>query len=604
VRRCVLLLVLLTLLVTVPPVEAMTLSEGWTHVQEALENGNPQVLRDSGEEFLTLAHDLGIRRLTPYSSALLCWSEAQSGPLGQTAAKLAGRFDPWSPGVSFHEARSAWADGSYFHSIGAYLRGWRLLVADWNSRRQLTITVVPWLLLALLGALAVGIVMNTIRFLPELFHDGWELGRLLFSRTNAVVFAAVVVSLPIFAGLGPVWLLGWLFALSWTYLEPRGRIVAGVVWLLALALVPLNEVWLHTMLRPAGAPAKAVAMILERRADPSVLQELSDLGKTLDGSESYHLVMGALFRLHGDDLSARAHFQRAALTDKNDPRPLIFLGNVALEDGNPSGAIQYYRRALERDGGNAMAYYNLSRAYDQTYRFEEADQMRRKAEKLAGKKGVGRNAEDSQTRVLDPYIGWPDLERMREEVGAQTWSTTGLGTPRLGVRELFLHPVPLAVLFTGVLGLLMAWARSRWMWKSTACARCGKVFCPRCKTATESDAYCSQCISVFLKRDAVAIEQQAVKVEQVRRREAWENLGRRVASIVLPGSGEILLGRWALGTLRAFLVVLFVLGAILWLPAFVAPMEPQLMALPLQVALILLALAFWVHSVVVSWKRR
>ncbi len=602
-KRSILLLALATFLV-VPGAEAMTLGEGWAHVQEALESENPTALHDSGEELLTLAHDLGVRRLTPYSRALLAWSEAAGDPAGQAAAQLAERLDPWSPHVSFHRARTSWKQGSYFQSARAYVRGWFFTLRDWSSRHKLLITLIPWLLLALGGALAMGIAMQTVRFLPELFHDGWELGRLLFSRNNAIVFAAVVVLLPIFAGLGPVWLMGWLFALSWSYLDPKGRIVAAVVWVLALAIVPLNEVWLHKSLRPAGAPAKAVAMILEHRADPSVLQELSDLGEILESSESYHLVAGAVFRLHGDDLSARAHFQRAALADRSDPRPLIFLGNVALDDGNPSGAIQFYRQALERDSGSAMAYFNLSRAYDQTYRFEEADQMRRKAEKLAGGHEIGHGSEGSDNRVLDPPVGWSDLERMRQEIGPRAWNAAGLGSPSLGAGDLFLHPVPLAVFFTGFLGILVAFARGRWMWKSTACARCGKVFCPRCKTATESDAYCSQCISVFLKRDAVAIEQQAVKLEQVRRREAWENLGRRLAAVVMPGAGEVLVGHWVLGMLNAFFVLLFALGAVLWLPAFMVPMEPELVALPLQIILIVLALALWLRSIVVSWKRR
>jgi len=603
VRPWILSLVLGTLLV-VPGVSGTTLGEGWTQVQEALESGDATALQENGEQFLVLGKDLGIRRLTPYSRAMLAWSERRTGPLGQAAEALAGRLDPFSPAVAFHRARVAWDGGSYFEAGRAYLRGWFFLVRSWSGRRALLTSLVPWFLLALAAAVAMGIVFQAVRFLPELFHDGWELGRLLFSRNNAVVFAAVVVLLPVFAGLGPVWLAAWLFALSWSYLGRKGRIIAGAVWILGLSLVPLNEVWLHRMLRPAGAPAESVALLLERRADPSVLQELSALDKPLGGSESFHLVAGALFRLHGDELSSRAHFQKAALVNENDPRPLVYLGNISLDDGNPAGAIQYYRQALTRDPRNALAYYNLSRAYDRTYSFEEADRMRRKARELSGGKEFGPPPGMESDRITDPSLGWNDLERMRREAGAAGWKAAGLAAPKLELRTLFFHPIPLAVFFTGVLGLLLLVARDRWMWTSKACARCGKVFCPRCKTATESDAYCSQCISVFLKRDAVAIEQHAVKVEQIRRRQAWERLGRRFMAVVAPGSGQVLLGAWIRGMLTAFLVLLGVVGALVWLPAFVAPLESELPALPLQVIFLTGAAGLWIRSVAVSWTRR
>jgi len=603
VRRWLFPLVLGALLV-VPGAGGTTLNEGWARVQEALEAGDAEALELGAEQFAALAKDLGVRRSTPYSRALLSWSENEGGPLAQAAARWAERLDPDSPDVSFHQARVDWDRRSYLAAARAYLRGCFLLSKSWSSRRLILISAIPLFLLALAGALVVGIVFQTVRFLPELFHDGWELGRLLFSRNNAIVFAAVVVLLPVFAGLGPLWLLAWLFVLCWSYLGTKDRITAGVFWLLALALVPLNEVWLHRGLRPAGAPAEAVSMILEQRADPAVVRELNDLGSAFDGSSSYHLVMAAVFRMHGEQLGAREHFQKAALLDDKDPRPLIFLGNLSFDDGNPLGAIEFYLKAAARDPKNPMVFYNLSKAYDRTYRFEEADRMQRKARKLNGGRDIGPGTVGLGDGLLQPSLGWGDLHRMRQEVGPDAWAAAGLAPRDLDARQLSLRPIPLAIFCTGLLGVLLVFARGRWMWKSTACARCGKVFCPRCKTATESEAYCSQCISVFLKRDTVAIEQHVVKVEQIRRREVIENLGRRLVAVVVPGSGEVLLGRWISGVLSTFLVLLFVLGAMLWLPVFILRVEPELSVLPVQLVLAGLAAAVWLRSIVVSWARR
>ena len=62
--------------------------------------------------------------------------------------------------------------------------------------------------------------------LRQMAHDALELGLVLFNRVNAIVFAVVVLALPVFAALGPLWLLAYLFALSWAYLG-RLQLVAA-----------------------------------------------------------------------------------------------------------------------------------------------------------------------------------------------------------------------------------------------------------------------------------------------------------------------------------------------------------------------------------------
>ncbi len=604
-RRTLPILVLLLVVTAIPCHGVVSLPEVWARVQVSLESGDGEGLERGVKDLMTTASELGVRRLTPYAMALVQWARAHPGKRGDLAVRLAGKLDPDLPAPHFLMAAASWNGGSPVTGARQFVSGWIAVLRDWSSRRLLLRSLWPWLLLGLVGAVVVGALFQTIRFLPELVHDAWELGQLLFRRADAAVFAVVIVALPVFAGLGLIWLAAWLFVLIWAYLDRRQRVVAGLLWVVAFLLVPVSQLWVDSGLGAAPIPARATAMLAEERADLSTLQGFADLEEQLGTSAIYHLVLGKLFLLHGDCLDARLHFQKALLADSADPRPLVFLGNIAFTEGNISEAIQLYSSAIQRDPRCVLAYYNLSYAFDRSYRFQEADSMRIKARELAGREYTRLRSEGRELKIVDPQVGRDDIERLESEVSPEQWRVAGLARRELpDVVGLVLAPTPLVFLVTGLLGLVGVILRKRWMWTASSCTRCGNVFCPRCKTAVESDAYCSQCISVFLKRDMVAIEQQSAKLDQIRRWERWTGLGRRVVSILAPGSGAILLGRWGKGIGEAFLVSFLGAGALVWLPRFMAELEPSISIVPLQVTFLGLAGLVWLRAIVTSWVRR
>src|SRR4029453_18544711 len=78
---------------------------------------------------------------------------------------------------------------------------------------------------------------------------------------------------------------------------------------------------------------------------------------------------------------------------------------------------------------------------------------------------------------------------------------------------------------------------------ANACIKCGRTFCPRCKSARESATYCTQCIHIYLKRDGVSLDTKRSKLEEVS--EHHGNMLRRnkLFGTFLPGSAQVLEGR-------------------------------------------------------------
>jgi len=593
--------VILAALCALPAWGGVSLGESWFKVQQALNKRDARSLRAHVTDLEARARELNIKHLTPYARTLAVWADHDSGEAGDLAATLARELDPSDASGWFVSARKRWKKGVYASAATAYARGWLGVVETYLTRRDVIVSLTPFLLLSLGLALLVATILNTLRFLPEMFHDSLELGRLLFRRADAAVFAVVVLALPLFSGLGPVWLIGYLFALSWAYLDPRKRVLAGVAWLLLVLLVPGLEAWQRYELRQSTLLARVGSSLERRSLDPSTVQEFADLEGKMDKYAEYHLVLGALFRLHDDGLSARVQFQKAAFGNPKDPRPQVFLGNLSLSEGNLPEAIQNFSLAVKKDPQYALAYLDLSLAYDQSYRFQEADQMRAKARALAGKNSLRLTSNGTNAAPIDPEIGMPEIDRLLKRVPGDVRLASGLSPADRRVVGWFFRPFSLAFFATGALGLLIVTLRNRWMWTARACSRCGKVFCPRCKTESESEAYCSQCISVFLKRDRVAIEQQSAKLDQIRRWERRSMWVRRLVALILPGGGMVVQGRWGEGMVSGFLVLTSAGLTFLWLPMIVTEFEPMASVLPLQIALGGFFLVTWFWTIRVSW---
>jgi tetratricopeptide (TPR) repeat protein len=593
-----------------PAPAAATLHDSWQRVQMALAEPSAETLRERVMELKEVAAEVDARRLTPYAETLVAWASEHPDELGETVVKLAQELDPALPSAPFLEARLAWKNGSLFRAFGAYLRAWSCTLKDSITRHNLFSSITIWGLMSLGISLAIVIVLQSIHHFRMVAHDAFELGMVLFQRANAWVFAVVVLTLPFFAGLGPVWLVAYLFALSWPYLPQMQRIAAAVTCFLLVILVPLLEVSQRRALRPIPVSERVVSMLDDRRIDPSTLRDFIELRFSLNQQlaeheqidSNYYLLLGELFRMHGDHESARAEFG----PNEDTPDVLVCRGNIEAENGNMRGAIQLYNEAIKLDQNSALAYVNLSFALDQDNQFQQATAARQTALKLLPRGtdittiGVGGFPE----RIRYPRLGQAEMAKLISAVPPEARQLLGLGRASESTAGLILNPVSAVFVFSGLLGGLALFLRKKWMWTGQACVKCGKIFCPRCKSATESSTYCSQCISVFLKRDEVAMDQQQAKMAQIERWRMLSATGQRIAAILLPGGGLVLTSRLWLGLGLGFAGWLFLVGIIVWAPQFFASIEPNASATPFQVFLGLLFLAVWLLSVTLTWNRR
>ncbi len=584
------------------PVQA-NLMDAWHEVQANLASGNAAGAERAAQVLEERAGELDVRRMTAFATALVRWAEGRPGTAGETAVRIAQRLDPDYPTSYFLEARWAWQRGTPVAAIRGYASGWVSLIRFEPTRRIVGAWLAYWSIFSLALAFLAMIVVVTFRYLRSSLHDARELGGKMFRSANAWVFGVVILLLPIFAGLGPIWLLVYLFSLSWIYLGQRLRIWAFVACLSLSLFVPTLE-WIQENKLQARTLSDRVAVMLdERQLDFSSLRETDQLATELDEIALYHLIYGELLRMHGEPARAKVQFQKAALLDEGQARPLIFVGNLELEEGNTKRAIQLFNQALEINERNSFAYHNLSLAFDLTRRFQEGDEARARAREIAG-----RDSAENGLRGLDPRIRYPwltsrDVDHLIDELDPDQRLSMGHSSFSLDPFKKIGTELSAVFIVGAILGLIVLLVRLRTYPPARECTKCGKLY-RMAQGFGESSVYCSQCVSVFQKRDVVSIEQQTAKLRQIRHWETVTSLVRRVGAFVIPGSPSLLDGEVVRGLITGFFAWFFLTGALIWIPLYLEQIEPLALISYFRPACFVLFGLIVLKSGVAGWNRR
>ena len=579
------------------------LLDTWHEVQASLADGDVVGAELAISALQEEAVELEIRRMPAFAAALTTWAEAHPGADGEAMLRVAKQLDPDYPTSYFLAARWSLDKGATGSAIKESIVGSIAIISFESTRKAVGAGLLMWVVIATVATLISMIFVVTLRYLRGMVFDARDLGGKVFRPANAWVFAFVLLLLPVFAALGPVWLAVYLFVLSWPYLSQILRIWAFVACLI-LALAGPTFAWIqHDVLRSEPLLNRVGTALDERQSDFATLREFSELAVDLEEVSSYHLILGELLRMHGEPGMARVEFQKATLLDPENPRPLVFVANLALEEGNTKRSIQLYNQTLELDGQNAFAYHNLSLAFDLSRRFQEGDAARARAREIAGREVAEGGLRGLDPRVRYPRLGSEDVADLVESLSADQMALVGRYSLSLDPVKQLGSRISIVFLIGAFLGLGVLLVRLRIYSPSKECSKCGKVY--RLETGFgESTVHCSQCVSVFMKREVVSIEQQTAKMDQIRRWESWTSFIRRIAGFLVPGSQPMLDGQVIRGFLTGFLAWFFLIGALVIVPLFVPRIEPLAEIHPVQTVFLVFFGLIVLRSGVSAWSRR
>lgn len=544
--------------------------QAWYGLVQVLDPLDTDQLRERTDELIQVAGRIELERLTPMALALVARARTLSPAQAEVLLVQATRLDPASAEAWFAVANARLRKAAIFPAVPAIVRGCDALLRDLRLSGVVRAGILVSLLITLLASFALWAILAVRQAFQRLWHDLIELGAHWRLGPNSPVLACLAMGLPLFAGGDPVWLLVWLLALSWAYL-PAGQRAFGVLALGITAATPtLLEVGFRALTHPPNAIQQGVALLAEHRYEPQVLEELNALSDLLGDDAEFRRLQGDCYRQSGLlDAAAWAYREGLRLAPGNGPLSLG-LGTVYYLQGDYNAAVPPLQAARDAGADKIASNYNLSLTYAQTYHFRESD------EAIAAARDAGEARLRSLTRgrehqLLLPVFTNADANALLGRKDPVLLLNRGvLAAPLLRERTVF-HPLAIASFLALVLAIGHFLVREKTSGLASACVKCGRPFCRRCKLSQESQSYCTQCVNIFLKKDMVAIEAQVAKRRQLRRYHTLLRIEHRLTDALAPGLGLALGGRPFLGfPLMAIAVVCVALAAV-WLPKFVAP---------------------------------
>ncbi|HEV7240493.1 MAG TPA: hypothetical protein VGQ36_14740 [Thermoanaerobaculia bacterium] len=580
----------------------------WPQATAAAREGDFDTATKKKNELLAAGRTYGIRTFPSYAAGASAWSSVSTKDQPQLAAwaeNAARELDGRSPAVAFSEADRARLAKGWSSAVPLALQGFPRILGNYRT----TVLSRADLLIVAAGAIAVTAIILAlalfIRYGRSLAHDLRERLSTLFTGGSVSVLAFALMFLPLFLWLGPIWLAFYWFAIFFGYTAWPER-AAIVVLLILVALLPVAVDLASHRIAGVDSPVVAAAISSADQAyQPDVLRRLQELIAVVPDDATLHVLMGNLLAFEGLDDQANVHYRRAVQLRPRYAGAHVNLGNLLFLNNEFQAAMTAYEKAEAHDPSLATAFYNHSVAAGETYRFDLQAQMLEKARAAdrAFVERTTRNPPPQKIVMYKPSIdeAWEVSERMAARPAARAMFGNYSSFSLLRSAS---NPISIGALLSLALALLLYFARRKNGY-ANACIKCGRTFCPRCKSARESTTYCTQCIHIYLKRDGVSLDTKRQKLEEVTEHQSGMTIRNRLFATFLPGSAQMLEGRTTRGVVGMFLFALFVIMAILVgrLGPALGP-SAEVAQMLVRVASIALAVLMWIFLSLPVYRRR
>jgi tetratricopeptide (TPR) repeat protein len=579
----------------------------WPQATSAADSGNVDAASKKTTQLTEVGKSLGIRTYPVYamSASALSRQAAKQGnkSAAEWGAKAADALDPISPAVAFLRADDAADSKNFAGALTNIVRGFADILRNYRSRLLSRSDFLITMLMAIVLTAAIFAIALFIRYGRAMAHDFREIlgGRMHGGSVSVLAFA--LLFLPIFLWLGPVWLVFYWFILLFGYAKRGERILIFVFSLLLAAAPVLLDLASHWI---AGVDSPVVMSAIasnERSYQPDALRRMQELINIVPDDATLHLLIGNLYLQDGNEQQANQHYRRSAeLHDSAGAH--VNLGDLHFFNNDFATAVTEYNKAESLDPKLAIAFYDDSIALGELYRFDQ------QAQKLDYAKQLDASSIDRITKQ-------PSAQKvvLYHPPIAQAWSVSSTIARRGVARSLFgnyawfdpvesvRNPMTLGAILTILLAPLVHLIRRKTGYAG-ACIKCGRTYCPRCKSAHESATFCTQCIHIYLKRDGVSMATKRAKLEEVSEHQEGVLTRNRWLATFLPGSAHFIEGRTVAGTIGAFVFVFFVSLALLSgrLAPVLAPGDAASMFV--RVVAIVLAVILWIFITLPVYRRR
>jgi tetratricopeptide (TPR) repeat protein len=455
------------------------------------------------------------------------------------AFDLARSFDPFLPQAQFGYAWSLLRAGrGVFTFVNEYIKGIKLSWRQFTTDEILISNFGVVVTFALFTTLMIVSLFVIARCQARVRHDIFEFIRRILPDRGARVTAWAVFLLPLLIWAGGLWLVLFWLALCFRHMRLPEKGVAIVVFLM-IGLSPLGIRIVLDRFESSTDPEMQIVMdAIHQGYNPATLEKLKHVVDEHPEAPELSLLLGAVYAK--GDLQGEAYdaYRRVIEMRPSNTAALINVGNVYYRLGEFAQAVNRYKQALQIQPDLVSAYWNLYLAQTELLHFSEAESSLARARELDGQRIGEMLAGKKDAGMAQLFYESTKLSRIKEEL-------RGGGFNARSATDALFNPISFASGAGLVFALILSiGSRGR---TAEACVRCGRAYCQSCHYNASDQEYCPRCVHLFLKKDEIKVDVRSDELGRLHRIDSIKAITRRLLSLVLPGSGQILSGRAVVG---------------------------------------------------------
>lgn len=338
----------------------------------------------------------------------------------------------------------------------------------------------------------------------------------------------------------------------WLYLKKKEKILLFLV-VLSIAILPYNFNIYNRLLNVYRNDETTTYKALKLE-DPIALEKLKHQIDSGMASVDDHITYGLISKRMGNFEIAEKMYKKAIEMNASNIIAYNNLANLYLITERYDDALIQYNNALNLEPKSEIVRYNISRLFLRKKELDKSNtelaEAKRFNEDLISY--LLKNSTPSINRFIYDMEPSFDLNLVNLLKGEATsnkklylpfehYITGGIVTS-----DVFFWMVIMIVVIIGVASL------SRKITISHICQRCGKPVCKRCSPELHSDEECSQCFHIFTRRDVSDPKNRFLKDKEISSYQFLHDMTTKLLSIVIPGTIFI----WKEKPVKGFIILL------------------------------------------------
>ena len=547
----------------------------WFARKAHLAAGRDEEVKRQSDLLLAFAREEGVKRLESVAGALVTEAHrfVAEGSYDRALASLdlAESFDPGRPQTRMARAAVLWKSGrGVLGAVGQALSAAQASVVRAWANLTLVQYLALVLVLGMVGALTAFASLMAVRHHVPFRHDveEWMMRRGRPDLAGPAGWALLL--LPLLSWIGAGWLLLYWIPATYRYLRRGEKVAAAALLLVAAAAMPAYRVAVGLYGVLADPAVRTTLAAASGSYEPDRVLELQALVRAHPTDATYRFLLANLYKSGHFFEDAYEEYQAALKVDPGLYQARINSGNVFFLAGRQAEAVVEYRRALDVNPRSALAWYNTYLAQQQSFHLKESEESLARARDLDGK-GIAnllarRGRDGDHAAVVDATVGLGSV--WKAALSGEAVRPGASDVKGDGGLKLLWNPLTVASLVALCACFVLALSSAREA--ARRCIRCGRPFCPSCKSHREAHEYCSQCVHLFVLGDGLAPQTKMRKMYEVERHDRRTRRMRRFSSLLLPGSAQLLRGRTLAGVV---LLVVWLAALIAWQPLVLVPLE-------------------------------